>query len=216
MRRRAPHRVRLVLPRGGSRRFLGLALAAILVPGLVTGCASSRTPADLAADALLAGISAQRAGDLDAARRGYLEALRSDPRNVYAFYNLGVVSAAQDDPVRADYHYRIALGLDPVYVPALLNLGLLVAEAGGTEEALELYQRAALVAPSIASTHYRLGVLYASMGRTDESEASLTAAKTLELTISDETAFIPLGPYAEGSEMTPAATLPSPSPSPAP
>lgn len=180
-----------------SRRSAGLALALLLVPALA-GCSGNLDPATVADLALRAGMTAHTAGRLGDAERHFREALVADPENVYAFYDLGVVASA-DDVVRAEYYYRLATALDPTYTPALMNLGKLLAEQGRTDEAIELYRKVTLFAPQLASAQYRLGVLLAAAGRVAESEAALTAAKTIDLTMDDTRADLVFGPTAEGS-----------------
>lgn len=202
---------------GLGRRIVLLGAGAVLAVGWLGSALATRGHEPTAAEALLAGVADHRAGQLDDARRSYLEVLRSDPDNVYAYYDLGLLSSDQDDDTRAAYYYVLALGHDPSFVPALMNLGLLETEMGRLDEAIERYRQATVFAPNFAAAHYRLGVLLGNAGETKASELSLTAAKTLDLMIDDARAFTPSGPLASGSNVTPAAVpegSPTPSPSP--
>ena len=194
-----------------SRRVRTLLLP-VLAALLLGGCGATDDRA-LADGALADAVAAHRNGDLGSAARGYHETLQHDPTNVYAFYGLALVASGEGDTSRAEHLYVVALGQDPTYVPALMNLGLILTETGRVEEAIARYRDAATYAPNLAAVHFRLGVLLGGLGRDEEAATSLSTAKTLDLTIDETRAFIPSGPLAEGSAVTPA---PFSSASPAP
>src|SRR4051812_38645298 len=102
-----------------NMRYAMLGLAALT---LVAGTACGKKPeAQLATDALTRGLQAQQAGRLQDATAAYREVLLHDPRNKYAFFDLGVIDHTQGNLLSAENNYRLALSVDPDFVPALFN-----------------------------------------------------------------------------------------------
>ena len=101
----------------GLALLLGLALA-------LAGC-GGKSEAQLAVDALNAGLAAQAAGNLEEAKTHYSECLKHDATNKVCLYDLGVVAQTQNQPTAAENYYRLALASDPNYPPALFNLAIL-------------------------------------------------------------------------------------------
>lgn len=163
---------------GTGLRRLGL-LALVLISALaVTGCTKSE--AQLSSEALQRGVEAHNAGSLQEAQENYAQALRHDPANVMAIFNLGLVASQLGDQREAENRYRMALSTDPDYAPALWNLALLRIDAGSLPEVVDLLQRYVLVRPNEASAHLRLSQVLTQLGRTDEAAAALARAAELD------------------------------------
>src|SRR5213593_4103543 len=89
----------------GRRAWSG----ALIVLVLAGACAKGKSDAEQASAALAAGLKAHAAGRLDEAASDYRKVLVYDPRNKFAYYNLGVIEQAQGDDGSAESNYRIAL-----------------------------------------------------------------------------------------------------------
>ncbi len=188
---------------GGRRpaiaRTARLALAILLVV-LAAGCAG-KSEAELANDFLQQGLDAHRAGDLVTAEKDYREALRHEPQNKYAYFNLGVIAQAQGRAAEAENDYRIALTIDQDFISPLFNLAILRTAANDTTEAIALYRHAVAVDASYAAAHFNLGLLLRRVGRTAEGDAEVAAARRLNPSLVDPgaSAGAPASPSAAAS-----------------
>jgi tetratricopeptide (TPR) repeat protein len=90
----------------------------------------------------------------------YHQALRFDPANVAALYNLGNAFARQGLWDQAIDHYRRALQARPDQVDALNNLGFALSAKGQFAEALTCYEAALKWNTNSAETHNNLATLY--------------------------------------------------------
>src|SRR2546427_3712762 len=95
----------------------GLALAAC-------GGPASGGSSETAADALNRGLAAHAAGKLDEAVAAYFTTLSKDPKNQFAYYNLGEIAQRQNRLVAAESYYRLALDLAPKMESAVFNLAI--------------------------------------------------------------------------------------------
>jgi len=120
----------------------------LLVALLVGACTKGKSDAEQASAALAAGLKAHAAGRLDEAAADYRKVLVYDPRNKFAYYNLGVIEQARGDGGSAESNYRIALTIDPDFVPALFNLAILRTAQGGGRESIDLYRHVIEIDPS--------------------------------------------------------------------
>ncbi|MEA2661509.1 MAG: hypothetical protein QOH08_1081 [Chloroflexota bacterium] len=135
--------------------------------------------ADPAADALARGIAAHNANKLDEATKDYFEVLFNDPKNKFAFYNLGQIARIQNRLAIAEGYYRSALEVDPNYGPALFGLGVVRQAFNFVQEAVDLYRKDVSVEPNNAAAHYNLGILLRVQGKTAEGDAEI--AKGIQL-----------------------------------
>src|SRR5207247_6363306 len=174
-------------------RFVRAALLAIGVLTAASSCGAGSS-AGTASDALSRGLQAHLAGRLDEATVAYFETLRRDPRNKFAYYDLGQIAHISSRPVAAESYYRLALEIDPGFGPALFNLAILRVEAGSAQEAIDLYQTLLVANPDYAAAHYNLGVALRSIGKQREGDEELARAHRLDATL------------------TPPASMPDPSP----
>ena len=168
-------------------RLPGRALSAALVLPLFLAfaatCGGGSTPAkpvDPAADALARGIAAHNANKLDEATKDYFEVLFNDPKNKFAFYNLGQIARIQNRLAIAEGYYRSALEIDPNYGPALFGLGVVRQAFNSVQEAIDLYRKDISVEPNNAAAHYNLGILLRVQGKTADGDAEIAKAIQLD------------------------------------
>src|SRR3989337_1614422 len=106
-------------------RMRGLVALLFVVAAAACGYPSTTGTTDTAADALSRGLQAHTAGKFDEATAAYFETLAKDPKNKFAFYNLGEIAQRQSRPAAAESFYRLALEQDPKMASALFNLAII-------------------------------------------------------------------------------------------
>jgi tetratricopeptide (TPR) repeat protein len=159
---------------------------ALLVVVLLLSCgapATTSTTGGTAADALSRGLQAHSAGKLDEATAAYFETLAKDPKNKFAFYNLGVIAQSAQGQTRAaaaESYYRLALEQDPAMTSALFNLAILRGNAGANQEAADLYRRVIAVEPNYAAAHYNLAFALRALGQNAEALQEFATAQRLD------------------------------------
>jgi tetratricopeptide (TPR) repeat protein len=94
----------------------------------------------------------------------YREALRIDPEDSRAHFNIGVLMEKQRQPVQAVAAYGQALEVRPDYAEAHFNLANLLAGRRQLDEAIEHLTQAVRINPDFASAHTNLGALLAEKG----------------------------------------------------
>jgi tetratricopeptide (TPR) repeat protein len=172
--------------RWGRALRSAFALPLILAFAVVCGGGPGGTPtkpADAAADALARGIAAHNANKLDEATKDYFEVLFNDPKNKFAFYNLGQIARIQNRLAIAEGYYRSALEIDGNYGPALFGLGVVRQAFGAVQEAIDLYRKDISTEPNNAASHYNLGILLRLQGKTAEGDAEIARAIQLDPTL---------------------------------
>lgn len=147
------------------------------------GPASGGSGNETAADALNRGLQAHAAGKLDDAVAAYFTTLSKDPKNQFAYYNLGEIAQRQGRLVAAESYYRLALDIDPKMLSALFNLAIVRTNAGATNDAIALYRQAIAVDPNYAAAHFNLGLLLRQIGQTAEAQTELATAQRLDKTL---------------------------------
>ena len=165
---------------------------AALVALLAAACGGSTSSTPSASDQLNAGLRAQAAGDLTTAAADYRAVIALDPKNKYAYYDLGDVLQIQNQLAAAEQNYRACLQIDPNFVPALYNLAILRTTPSPTE-AEELYRHVISLQPNDAAAHLNLGFLLRSEGKTAEGDAELRTAVSLDSSLASR---IPPGTLA--------------------
>lgn len=141
--------------------------AAVSLPLFLAGCgggsssggAPSAKNVAAATTAVNAGLKAQEAGDTATATSEYQQALKDDPTNKFALFDLGIIAANQKDTGTAISDYAKSIASDSKFEPALYNLGLIYEGEGNTTAALPLMQRAVASNPNDAAAHYHLALL---------------------------------------------------------
>jgi tetratricopeptide (TPR) repeat protein len=170
------------------------AILALTLAFVLASC-GSEVPDEAQADiALQAGLNAHQAGDLTAAEGFYREALRYDPQNKFAYYNLGLIAHTQGDLAKAETDYRTAIGIDQNFAAALFNLALVRDTLEDPGEAESLYRQVITIEPGNAGAHLNLGLLLRRMGREAEGDAEVAIAQQIDPNI---------GPSAEPSAAPP-------------
>ena len=153
----------------------------LLLAVLLAACGGSSGPAnETAADALNRGLQAHSANKLDEAVTAYFEVLEKDPKNKFAFYNLGVIAQRSERPAAAEAYYRLALEQDPKMANALFNLAIVRANTGASQDAISLYRQVIAVEPNYAAAHFNLGLLLRQLGQTAEAQQELATAQRLD------------------------------------
>ena len=157
-------------------------LAALIFGALMISCGSPSTSGTTggADDALSRGLQAHTAGKFDEATAAYFETLAKDPKNKFAFYNLGEIAQRQNRPAAAESFYRLALEQDPKMTSALFNLAILRTNAGANLEAVDLYRRVTAAEPNNAPAHFNLGLVLRLLGQTAEAQTELATAQRLD------------------------------------
>ena len=165
---------------------LGAGVAGGVVWWLSRPAQHQSNPAALAANAISAGVTAQGRGDLTTAVADYQQALRYEPRNTQALYDLGVVDYAQGNVGLAEVQYRKVIAINARYEPALYNLAIIDQNRGNTAEALSLYQQAVRAVPSDARAHFNLALMLRAMPRyVADGNAQMKIALQLDRTLRD-------------------------------
>lgn len=161
---------------GAPQAVLALAVAALLA----TSACGGGSPQKQATDLIGKGLQAQSTGNLDEAGRDYRDAIKKDPSNKIAYYDLAVVDQTKGRLTLAETEYRQALRLDPNFVPALFNLAIVRTAAGSKNEAVDLYRRAIAAQPSYAAAHLNLGFLLRDIGEVTAGNAELAKAVQID------------------------------------
>lgn len=109
-------------------------------------------PGPSARDLWLQGYRAYLAGNRDAAKASYEQALAIDPKYAPALNSLGRVAADNHDANAERDYYKRALDADPNYVPALTNMASLELAANNLDEAKRLATKANTLKPGSGKT----------------------------------------------------------------
>ena len=127
----------------------------------------SKAPASVHENAyqfLQKGIQQEKHHDTRAAADSYLRVLDLEPRNKFAWYNLGHLAQEAGSAADARTAYDQALSADPSYTPALFNEALLL-ETDEPDRAVTLLERAVAADPKAATAHLHLGRIWARKDR---------------------------------------------------
>ena len=179
-------------PGRGARVVRALALAAVLALG-ATSCSGDDSPSSAssakpdtkkAATSVEAGLKAHSAGDLTAASADYKKALKYEPTNKFAFYNLALIDASNGNYGLAEANYRSAIKSDAEYEPALFNLAILRTSSDPTE-AISLYKRAVAVEAKDAAAWLNLGLLLRDEGKVTAGNKAVLRAIALNPKLKD-------------------------------
>lgn len=110
------------------------------------------------------GIAALRAGDLDAAEKVFLLALRRGENLPLVYHNLGVIAQQRGHHEEAVTRFREALHLQPDYGPAHLLQGVSLMDLGRNVEAARELRIAAGTMSSEPQAHLQLARACESLG----------------------------------------------------
>jgi len=128
---------------------------------------------------LLGVLNAQR-GDYQSAADLISRAIRFNPNDTNAHFNLGNVLRESNRFEEAIASYDRALVLAPNHIGVLLNRGLAFEHLRAFEGALASYDQAAAVDPTHAGVRYNRGNVLRDLGRLDDALASYDQALALD------------------------------------
>jgi tetratricopeptide (TPR) repeat protein len=106
------------------------------------GASSTRRPPPRSGGPLAEGIAAFRSGRWPQAADAFRSALRDEPDDVDAQFNLALTEERLGASDRARSAYQAALRLDPDHLPSLVNLARLERQTGRAERAAQLLESA--------------------------------------------------------------------------
>lgn len=127
-----------------------------------------------AQQAFAAAAQAWRAGDMEAAERGFGAAALMDPGWATAHGNLGAALRRQGKPEAAVACYRRALAVGPEDPAILSNLGNALRDLGRLEQAEEALRRSVTLAPGNRGYAYNLALLLRDRRKHDEAHPMLS------------------------------------------
>ncbi len=130
------------------------------------------TPASVT-DRLLAGIQAQRSGDLRRAEGIYLEILAEFPEQADALHLLGTVAQARGDLELASSLIESAIEQNPKVALYHHNLGVVYEVLGKLEDALSCYQQGLQLNPQASASAFQAGKILVNLRRSEEAIALL-------------------------------------------
>ena len=110
------------------------------------------------------GIEELQSGDLAAAEKTFLEALRQGGKHPLVYHNLGVISQQRGDHQQAVVHFRAAIRLQPNYGPSRLLIGSSLLALGKNAEALSELKRAVNLLPDEPQARLLLARAYEVSG----------------------------------------------------
>lgn len=128
-------------------------------------------------------IGHHNAGRLGQAIEGYRLALSRNPRNAWAFNNLGAAYLDSGELAEAERCCRQALDIDPGIALAHTNLSSIHFKSGRLDEAETCSRQALALAPDHALAHGNLGTILCEKGRPGEAEAHFRRAVGLAPTV---------------------------------
>ena len=115
-------------------------------------------------------------GRVDNAIREYERAVELDPRQVEAWYNLGIAYSMEDMPEKAVNAWEKTLEIDPTYNDARYSLGVAYLEQGDPDKAIYYLKDALTYNPDFLMAYYNLGNAYFAKGMFREAGEAYTKA----------------------------------------
>lgn len=125
-------------------------------------------------------IAAHRAGELEAAARGYRAVLARVPEEPMALYLLGLVCFRRGDAQAAVAHLTRSVKRAPHNPRAWKDLGGILMAGGRLEEARDAYTQALAHAPEHGESGYNLGVCLSKLGQAAQAIHHLRQAIATE------------------------------------
>ena len=106
--------------------------------------------------------------------------IQKNPRDAWAYYELGNALRDRDRVPEAIREYRAAIQVDASHAAARNNLGAVLAAEGEVDEAIRQYRQAVRLEPEFADAHYNLGNALRSKGVVNEAIGHYREAFWLE------------------------------------
>ncbi len=167
-------------PRSVVRVVARLTFVLSIVTVTLAACGSSSNQSSNRADQLVnEGLKAAQQGNAAQAIQDYQAAIKLNPLQTYAYYDLGVMYQRQNDVADASTAYQKALLINPKYRPALFNLAVLDSTTAPTS-ALANYQQLNAIDPNDPNVLLNLGLLLRKMGKVDEGNSYIAKAVQLK------------------------------------
>lgn len=142
--------------------------------------AAPKAAAEQAAEALEKGIQADTAGRVDDAVAAYFQVLSFEPKNKFAFYNLGQVFRRANELVIAEGYYRQSLQIDPNFGPALFGYGFTRLAVSDWAEAERANRAVTTAEPQNGPAWYNLGLALQNQGKQADATQAFTRANQLD------------------------------------
>ena len=130
----------------------------------------------VAAEQVKQGVAEEAVGRLAEARRHYEEAIRIEPGDAPAHYNLGNLSYAERNWPQAVKHYEAALKFQPEYAQARANLGAALLQLRRFREAITQERAALIIDPTLSQARMMLGQALLLSGLNNEAAAEFRQA----------------------------------------
>jgi Tfp pilus assembly protein PilF len=132
-------------------------------------------------------------GDLKKAEESLNKALKLDPRNAQANFNMGLLKSEQKDARQAEQYLREALKADPQMAEAAYNLGILLAK-DRPDESIQMCLKAFELAPN---PQYGYTLAYYFRKRGSDSQAADVLRHTIRLWPGYAESYVMLGDIFE-------------------
>lgn len=121
-------------------------------------------------------------GNTARAKGEFEQAVKEDPEQKYAWFDLGVIAQAAKNDNEAGDDYKNAVALDPNFESALYNYGLMRSQANDLPTAIAYLSRAVAVDPNDANAHWNLGLALSKANTpADNARATIEINKALKL-----------------------------------
>ena len=144
-------------------------------------------------------------GKIKEAKELFQRAIKEEPKDARAHFDLGLAFEMSEQPARAERSYKQALRLEPDFAQAQNNLALLLRERGALKQAVGLLRKAVAANPKSASAHANLAMALEDVG--NDAEARKSYQRSLEIDPSGLMArlnygllLVRLGKNEEGAE----------------
>ena len=122
------------------------------------------------------GISLSVLGYYREAEECYRQALKLEPNDARAYYNLGITYRDQNNLDAAINEYVKALAINPNYLEAHFQLGGIYSLKDNSELAIGEFKEALRINPDDDGTHYMLGLVYLKQDKFNEAIAEFKEA----------------------------------------
>ncbi|OYE00044.1 hypothetical protein CDG79_37360 [Nostoc sp. 'Peltigera membranacea cyanobiont' 232] len=116
---------------------------------------------------------------LDAAIAAYQKAIKLDPSDAIAYYNLGNVLIDQKKLDGAVAAYQKAIEIDPNFTTAYNNLGSILSDQKKFDAAVAVFQKAIQIDPNDAIVYANLGITLDDQNKSDAAIAAYEKALKL-------------------------------------
>lgn len=142
--------------------------------------------------------------DYDGAIRKYEEALKENPDNVEALYEMGFSYSSKGDYRKSlETAYRGARYKSQLLPDFYMQIGNRLDDLGDSKKAIEIYKAGIKISPDAAMLYYNLAVTYIRIGKPEDARKSIKRSLSINPTYASSHLF--LGElYYKGGYKTPA------------